>query len=132
MEMIQRIKAIETLDNEDAIKLSMDISKELTGRDIVVCLSESFEEPEESDYYGPIEYYLDFSKLDTLESSWMYISSIIQSILSGIAQGNTTVYYGASHKYSFMDTLTCEEISAVAPDSTDDRTVIHAIGSLWH
>ena len=130
--IISRINAIDSIDVEQSINSAIEIGRELLGCDMVLKLCEGFEEPEDSDYFSSIEYYIDFAKLHELENSWYYICSIIRNILQSIAKGSTYISYGSSHKYSFMDTLFDDEIERVKPLSLNDFPIIEVHGSLWH
>lgn len=120
-----KLEQIDKIDDSlEALEALQALAREEAGEDVIVLIEESFEDPDLAFSYGSGEFLVDFGKLTELQSSYRYIQFILQSIVYGLHGKKDKLETEASHKYSFMDTLSAEEIEAVRPHDEEGRKKI--------
>ena len=132
MDVKAEIKKIDDIDDgAEGLRKVREIARFITGEDIILEIQETLRD-EDGDHKDSTCIIVDFSKLECLDLSWRYISSILQTVLLGLLASKREISYEASLKYSFLDTLSASEILAVEVEATPDRKYVYAYGDLCY
>lgn len=120
-----RLSEISKIDDSlEALEALQALAREEAGEDVIVLIEELPADLDVSAGYGSGEFLVDFGKLTELHSSYRYIQFILRDIVSSLHGKKDKLETEASHKYSFVDTLSAEEIEAVRPHDEEGRKKI--------